>query len=154
MKGGNTAMSASETCVDRPEVRDLPATGWSRLGSLVTRAMLLRCPQCGSQGIFAHPWSMHECCPRCGYQFEREDGYFLGAYAFNLIVAEVIGLGTVLVVLLRSDLDLIWQQVIAVVAAILFPILFFPFSRTVWMAFDLQIHRDISDRQIRGGDFR
>jgi uncharacterized protein (DUF983 family) len=124
-------------CTPQPELWDLPKGGWARFGVLLRRALLLRCPECGSRGIFAHPWNLRDCCPRCGYPFTREEGYFLGAYGLNLVVSEIIGLGAVLVILFRSDLSELWQQVIAVTAAILLPVLFYPFSRTLWMAVDL-----------------
>ncbi|MBE7209788.1 MAG: DUF983 domain-containing protein [Gluconacetobacter diazotrophicus] len=57
------------------------------------RAMLLKCPVCGTRPIFI-PWyrvrSFHDWftpldgCPRCGYPYEREPGYFLLAvFGFN-----------------------------------------------------------------------
>ncbi len=61
-------------------------------------------------------------------------------------------MGAILVVLLRSDLSVGWQQIIAVSAAILLPVLFYPFSRTLWMTFDHMAKRDMDDAQIRGGD--
>lgn len=128
---------STATCTSNQEPGDLPARGWSRVGRLFHRAILLRCPQCGSRGILTNPWSMKDRCPTCGYRFASEDGYFLGAYAVNLAVAEVFGLGAVLVFLLQSDLSIVWQQIIAVSAAILLPLLFFPWSRTIWMAIDL-----------------
>ncbi len=145
----NQASPASQTCQPHPELRDLPARGWSRAGRLFKRALFWRCPQCGSRGIFAHPWSIRDCCPACGYTFTSEEGYFLGAYALNLLVAEVFGLGAVIVFLLRSDLSVMWQQIIAVTAAILLPILFYPWSRTLWMAIDLSTAGDKDHEQIR-----
>jgi hypothetical protein len=88
-------------------------------------------------------------------QFEREEGYFLGAYALNLIVAEFLGLGLAIVLLFRTDLrhlSLIWQEIIAVALAIAFPVILFPFSRTVWIAMDLVFHPPAqgAERQPRG----
>jgi hypothetical protein len=87
--------------------------------------------------------------------FEREEGYFLGAYAVNLIVALFLGLGLALLLLFRTDLrhlDLIWQEVIAVGLAVALPVLFFPYSRLLWIAMDLVFHppRDDPERQLRG----
>ena len=52
----------------------------------IRRAMALRCPECGVSPIFV-PWrkvrslfdwfTPLDGCPRCGYAFEREQGYFL-----------------------------------------------------------------------------
>lgn len=129
-------MTAIE-CLPQPDLQDLPKRGWKRLGRLLKRAFLLRCPQCGSRRIFSAPWALRKCCPRCGYQFSREDGYFLGAYALNLVVSLVVVLGVVVIILVRSDLSTRWQQGIAVMATVALPVLFFPFSRTMWMALDL-----------------
>jgi uncharacterized protein (DUF983 family) len=149
-KGAMTASSkeSSSQCIEHPTRRDLPASGFARLLRLLQRAILLRCPLCGSRGIFKSPWSLVDCCPKCGYRFVREEGYFLGAYALNLIVAEVLGLGTILIFLLRSDLSVFYQQAIAVAAAITLPIVFFPFSRTLWMTIDLMIHPNLEERQV------
>ena len=50
------------------------------------RALRLRCPECGITPVFMplrrtrswHDWTAPlDGCPRCGYAYEREDGYFL-----------------------------------------------------------------------------
>jgi uncharacterized protein (DUF983 family) len=129
---------------------NLPQKGWPRMRTLVWRALRRRCPNCGSTGIFANWFSLKEQCPTCGAVFVREEGYFLGAYALNLIVAEFIGLGVVLVILFNLDLSLWEQEVIAVGAAVALPVLFFPFARTLWMALDLYIDPETSERRLRG----
>ena len=141
-------------CTPQPELWDLPKRGWTRFAKLLRRAVLLRCPECGSRGIFRHPWHLKQCCPRCSYPFTREEGYFLGAYGLNLVVAEIIGVGAVLVVLFQSDLSTGWQQVIAVGAAILLPVLFYPFSRTLWMAVDLMTRADVLEEHVGPGGRR
>ena len=49
-------------------------------------------------------------------------------------------------------LDLIWQELLAVALAIAFPVVLFPFSRTVWIAMDLIFHPPgrTAERQLRG----
>lgn len=59
-----------------------------------------RCPKCEKGTIFARKGNvlafrlpqMHEHCPSCGYKFEREPGYFLGAMyvSYGLTVFEMI----------------------------------------------------------------
>ena len=71
----------------------------------------------------------------------------------NLVVAEILGLGVILVILFRSNLDLLWQEVIAISAALILPIIFFPFSRTFWMALDLMFDRSTNETRLRGGEF-
>ena len=74
---------------------------------MLGRALLKRCPLCGAGKLFTGWFRMKERCPGCGYLFEREEGFFLGAYVINLGIAqamwifEVEGFGPFLV---ESDL--------------------------------------------------
>lgn len=120
------------------------------------RALSRRCPYCGGAGIFAGYFALRETCPTCGVRFEREEGYFLGGYALNLVVSELLGLGLALFLIfgtLLRDADLIWQEAIAVALAVAVPILLFPYSRTVWMAMDLSFHppAEVAGQQTHGG---
>jgi uncharacterized protein (DUF983 family) len=134
---------------------DLPRDTWNRFLVTMRRAITRRCPYCASPGIYDGYFALLKQCPRCGVRFEREEGYFLGAYALNLIVAEFLGLGLAIILIFKTDLrdlQLIWQEVIAVALAIAFPVVLFPFSRIVWIAMDLIFHppRHGSERQLRG----
>ena len=123
---------------DRPSHRAaLPPVERRAPGALFTRALRRRCPHCGGGGIFKHWLSLHERCPTCGFIYEREEGYFLGAYALNLVVAELIGFAIVIALLVWTGISILQLQIIAVVLAVGLPLLFFPFSRTLWMAVDL-----------------
>ena len=75
---------------DPTRFRNLPPRGWPRLWVLLARALMRRCPLCGTRGVFRNWFTLRDACPHCRYRFDREDGYFLGAYALNLIVAELI----------------------------------------------------------------
>jgi uncharacterized protein (DUF983 family) len=108
-------------------------------GQKVGRALRLRCPRCGSGGIVRTWFSLETRCPSCGLALGRgEDAdYWLGAYAINLVVAE--GLAAVIgILVLRAT----WPEstkalIVATVLAIALPVLFFPFSRVLWLAWDL-----------------
>ena len=133
----------------------LPSSDAARVRVLLGRAIRRHCPYCGADGIFAGWWSLRDQCPSCGVSFEREEGYFLGAYALNLLVAEVLGLGIALVLIFKTRLSqapLLWQELVAVSFAVALPLLFFPYSRTTWMALDLLLHPPVaeSERRARG----
>lgn len=139
--------------------RGLPAQGGRRLIVLLGRALRRRCPYCGGGGIFQGWFSLRERCPTCGAVFEREDGYFLGAYAVNLIIALFVGLGGALLLIFGTplrDAALIWQEAVAVLLAVALPILFFPYSRTLWMALDLQVDppERQTERRLRGHEMK
>lgn len=134
---------------DPASFRNLPPSGWPRLKTLLMRAITRRCPQCGSRGIFRNYLSLKDQCPRCEYTFEREEGYFLGAYAVNLLVAEFITIALLVYFLIDTDYGWVTLEFIFIPMAIILPILFFPFSRTLWMTIDLMVDRNTTDRQLR-----
>ena len=111
---------------------------------MLRRGLAKRCPLCGSGGLFSGWFRMKERCPGCGYLFEREEGFFLGAYVINLAIAEgLVILAAVvptIVLLARDpDTDVVPILVAGLVAAVLAPMAFYPFSKTIWTAFDLML---------------
>lgn len=111
-----------------------------RFARLVGRAVRRRCPNCGTPGIFLNWWTLRERCPSCGIVFEREEGYFLGGYALNLIFAEFLGIGVVVALMIFSGLSVLGIVLVGVALMVGLPLLLFPFSRTLWMALDLYLH--------------
>jgi uncharacterized protein (DUF983 family) len=135
--------------VENPAVRDLPTQSGPRLKTLLRRAVKRQCPQCGSSGIFKNYLSIKDYCPRCGYRFEREEGYFLGSYAINLLVAEFVTVALLVIFLIRTDYSWVVLELIFIPMAVILPFITFPFSRTVWMALDLMVDRSQTDRRLR-----
>jgi uncharacterized protein (DUF983 family) len=123
---------------------------------LIARALTRRCPACGSAGIFRSYFALEPQCPGCGLLFEREEGYFLGAMMVNLAVSELIfALGLAALVLAtwpNPPWKVIW--IAAVVGMAVAPLLFYPFSKTLWIALDLRFRpaarRDFSRHQRPG----
>jgi len=110
------------------------------LGTLVGRAILLRCPRCGAKGILLTWFRMRERCARCNLALDRGEAhdYWLGGYAINMVVAE----GSAAVVALAC-LFLRWPDTtlalrVGLTLAIGMPLVFYPFSRTLWLAVDLR----------------
>lgn len=108
---------------------------------MLARGLLRRCPRCGAGRIFTSWFKMADRCPRCRLQFERENDFFLGAYVVNLGVTEgllLLGLFAYVLAAVDNDgLPVAPVLVGALVLAVLGPLAFFPFSRTIWSAIDL-----------------
>lgn len=108
---------------------------------MIGRALVLRCPRCGGRGIRRSWFRFKFACPTCDLALERgeSEDYWLGAYMFNLVAAELVSVGIAVVVIVSMWPDVPWNVVwaLAVVLAIVMPVLFFPFSRDLWLAFDL-----------------
>lgn len=109
-----------------------------RLIVLLWRAFRLRCPNCGSRGIFER-FRMVEACPTCRYTFVREDGYWLGAMTVNIAVTEAAFLAVLVGGMILTWPDVPWTAllIVSVATNAIVPLVFHPFSRTIWVALDL-----------------
>jgi hypothetical protein len=79
-------------------------------------------------------------CEACRFRFDRgEAGYFTGAMLLNLIAAELVFAAALVAVLWLTWPTPPWDAMVYGGAPLiaLMPLLFFPFSRTVWIACDL-----------------
>ena len=112
-----------------------------RWSTLLWRGIRLRCPRCARGGVMASWFRLRDRCPHCGYRFVREDGFWLGAYVvnFGLVDAVIAAVLFAYIIAAANNPDLNTTPLIigSVAAAVLVPLLFFPFSRTVWAAIDL-----------------
>jgi len=110
---------------------------------MLLRGILQRCPNCGSGGIFQRWLTRRERCPRCSLRFEREEGFFLGAYVVNFgLVLVLLGVWIFAgVVATQPDPPLPALVVGGMVLCAVVAIAFYPSSKTVWCAIDLTMGR-------------
>ena len=112
---------------------------------LLRRGLRQRCPVCGRGKIFAGFFKTYEKCPVCGFEFEREPGYYTGAMAINLVVSELL-IAIVAVPLAASQAVPVSTLIIlGVTLPILLPVLFYRPTKSLWMSFDHFIHPAGSD---------
>ena len=107
------------------------------------RGATRRCPACGSGAIFEGWFTIAPRCPRCGLTFEREEGYWVGAMMVNIVVTEALFVALLVGLLVATWPDVPWTAVMiaVVVANLVIPIVFYPFSKTVWMAMERIVRR-------------
>ena len=106
------------------------------------RAFRLRCPHCGGRPIFVRWHQLVSSCPVCGLNLERgEHGYWVGAYFFNLMAVETIFAVWVAGFLLWTWPSPPWLllQLTSLALMIASPFVCFPFSKTLFLAFDLLV---------------
>jgi uncharacterized protein (DUF983 family) len=126
------------------------------MARLLGRALLRRCPRCGARGLFTRWFSMAERCPRCGMRFEREEGFFLGAYVMNFAATEGLLLVILMVYVIAQANDpdgvpLVPVVTAAICAAVLMPLAFYPVSRTLWVAIEL-VMRPLEPAELADAD--
>ena len=104
------------------------------------RALGRRCPNCGGRDLWLSWFRMRDKCPTCGLHLERgEHGYIVGAYMFNIIAAELVFAFFFVAVVVGTWPDPPWRalQYGGGALMIAMPFLFYPFSKTLFLAFDL-----------------
>ena len=132
----------------------------AKVGAYLARATRWHCPVCGRTPIFPRvatirrvvDWFMPlDGCPRCGYAFEREPGYFLMAmWALNSGFASLLGLIVYFALEMAFDLSPLAQVGLAAMAIAGFNVLFARHAKAYFIAVDHLL--DPHDRG--GGDDR
>ena len=108
------------------------------------RTLVRHCPRCGAAGVFDGWFTLKDHCPRCGLSYEREEGYWVGALAVNIAGAialwSVFFLGGMLVT--WPDVPWTFLTLGGIAVMVIFPIVFYPYSKTLWFWLDTSfIHR-------------
>lgn len=103
---------------------------------ILKSGLWLRCPRCGVGPLFKGFFAMHPQCFNCALKFEREQGYFVGAIYVNYAVTVLIALSGYFVLDVYAGLSLAQQLVLWVSFAVLFPLFFFRYSRSLWLSLD------------------
>lgn len=105
-------------------------------GTVVSRALKLRCPRCGKGPLFKNLIFMHERCPDCSLKYERAPGYFLGStyvnYGFMAITLTSAYMGLHYGAELSNEVLIVPLSVYCLVM----PIILFRYARAWWLAMD------------------
>src|SRR5215212_662784 len=131
-------MSEAEEKASEPSESPAPRTtpgAWVCIG----RALKLRCPECGVSPIFVPArrvrsiWNWFtplDGCPRCGYAYERESGYFLIAtWGIHYFTVTGLGLAAGLVLDLLVPMPLWLLVVTAAVPTVTFGFFFSRYAK-------------------------
>jgi uncharacterized protein (DUF983 family) len=123
---------------------------------MMANALHWKCPTCGDRPLFI-PWyrvrSLDDWfmpldgCPKCGYPYEREPGYFLlSIFAINYGVAAVLGLIVYLLLDFWIRLPIGITLLLTIIPIPFFNLWFARHSKALFLAFDL-----FCDPHHRGG---
>jgi uncharacterized protein (DUF983 family) len=96
------------------------------------RGLLLRCPNCGRNGVFRGLFKVNERCEFCGFLVQREEGFFLGAMALNYAAA-ALPLVPIFVLVFMERISVPLALGICLVWGLIVPVLFYNPSRSLWM---------------------
>jgi len=102
----------------------------------IDRGLRLRCPRCGRAPLYRGWFTMNEVCPVCYLKFERAQGYWVGAIYVNYAVTATLALGGYFVLWARTELSTAAQLAIWIPFLLIFPLWFFRYSRSLWLALE------------------
>jgi uncharacterized protein (DUF983 family) len=111
-------------------------SGLGRAGHALARGARLRCPRCGRAPIFRGWFTMRPECLACGLRFERAQGYFVGAIYINYALTATIAIVGYLLLWRYADVSLAVQFAVWIPFVVLFPLWFFRYSRSFWLALE------------------
>jgi uncharacterized protein (DUF983 family) len=145
-----------------PDHTEPPDFSMKRFRWMMSNALALKCPTCGDRPMFI-PWrkvrSLRDWfmpldgCPRCGYPFERESGYFLmPIFAVNYGVGALIGVVIYLVLDFCLHLPIWLVLTLTIIPIPFFNIWFARHSKALFLAIDLFFDPHHGDDN--GGDRR
>lgn len=104
----------------------------------LARALTLRCPLCGGKKIGKKFLGLKSHCPTCDHKFEVEAGYFTGALAINMILSGGFFTIAFVIIMIKTipHIPVANTLIILVPCMTILPIVFYPFSKTIWIAID------------------
>lgn len=81
-------------------------------------------------------------CPRCGLAFERAEGAWTASLGINTVVSSICVFALLIGIFLLTypSVPIAAMLIAAATVAVLVPIAFFPYSKTLWLAIDLGLH--------------
>jgi uncharacterized protein (DUF983 family) len=107
-----------------------------RIIRMLGYGLRLKCPRCGVGALYAKLFRMHATCAHCGLKFEREQGYFIGAMYINYGATVGIAVAGFFLLDAFTGMNINQQLALWVPFAVIFPLLFFRHSRSLWLVLD------------------
>ena len=115
---------------------NLPSTG-----KMIRRSLLRQCPRCANRSAWFTSWfKQGERCIGCGMKRTRDtDGHELGSMTIASVLNIVLIMAAIgiAVAITAPDVPVLTLYIVLASAALVFPVLTWPITHTLWMAIDL-----------------
>ena len=115
---------------------NLPSTG-----KMIRRSLMRQCPRCANRSAWFTSWfKQGERCIGCGIKRTRDtDGHELGSMTIASVLNIVLIMAAIgiAIALTAPDVPVLTLYIVLASAALVFPVLTWPVTHTLWMAVDL-----------------
>lgn len=112
---------------------------------LFIRGLRQRCPICGKGKIFRGFFKTYERCPVCNFTYEREEGYYTGAIAINLVVTELLIAIIAVPAAASQAVSIPVLILLGIGMTVLLPLLLYRPTKSLWISLDHLLH-PVEDR--------
>lgn len=112
---------------------------------LFIRGLRQRCPICGKGKIFKGFFKTYEQCPVCHFTYEREEGYYTGAIAINLVVTELLVAIIAVPAAASQAVSIPVLILMGIGMTIFLPLLLYRPTKSLWISLDHLLH-PVEDR--------
>jgi uncharacterized protein (DUF983 family) len=97
-----------------------------------SRALRKICPNCGQAPMFKSFFKMHDKCPNCGVVYERENGEYVASMYLSIFITGLIFIFLFIVLEYILKVSLATQLWVLMPVIGLFPVWFYPLSKSIW----------------------
>ena len=105
-----------------------------RIWQILLSGIRLQCARCGRGPVFFGFFKMHPECPQCHLKFEREQGFFVGAIYLNYGATVAVAVPGFFILDYFTGISLTRQLLLWGAFAVVFPLFFFRYSRSLWLS--------------------
>jgi uncharacterized protein (DUF983 family) len=92
------------------------------------------CPVCGQKTMFDSYFTMRDTCANCHVNYNREDGEYVASMYLSIMIITFIFIGVYVFMEYALHASLMVELVVLVLLNGLFPIWFYPRSKSLWAA--------------------
>lgn len=121
---------------NKSQIADAASVEGSRIIRMLGYGLRLKCPRCGVGALYEKLFRMHATCANCGLKFEREPGYFIGAMYISYGATVGIAAAGFFLLDAFTGININQQLALWVPFAVIFPLIFFRYSRSLWLVLD------------------
>ncbi len=111
------------------------------IGKMIRRSLLRQCPRCANRSAWFTSWfKQGDRCVGCGVKRTRDtDGHELGSMTIASVLNIVLIMAAIgiAVAITAPDVPVLTLSIVLASAALVFPVLTWPITHTLWMAIDL-----------------
>ena len=118
--------------------------------SYLVRTSLNRCPACGKGPVLKNLFYRHENCEVCGFEFNREHGFFIGGIPISYGLICGLWIVPLLVLWFLNWVPTDWFVGLCLGGAFAWPVVSYRYCQSLWLGLYFCFAEDEMPKEYRG----